>query len=206
MAGIGVLGCLPLMAACGDAVPPAPQANVSIQLQEYPPEDPVNGNKRCPPYRHWLNVPYQRDKSPSAQSQQANESNADVRATNGQDGNKVSCTVSPNGSNFKVVASATGFAQNVDRKLASVIVSINIPSIGEGDDSAPGRFTFQDDTTAGNQYHSEDCTYSVNGGAMGVKAGGIWGQIRCDGVKEDKTPDSSCLIERGFFVFENCNQ
>jgi hypothetical protein len=206
MAGIGALGCLPLLAACGDPVPPAPQANVSIQVAEYDPMDPVNGNKRCPPYRHWLNVPYQRDKAPSSQSQQASDSNADVRAINGQEGNKVSCKVTPDGSNFKVTASATGYAQNMDRKLSPVSVNISIPSIGEGDSSARGRFTFQDDTTAGNQYYSDDCTYSVEGGAMGVKPGGIWGKISCEGVKEDKTPDSACVIQNGFFVFENCNQ
>jgi hypothetical protein len=204
IAGIGVLGCLPLLAACGDPVAPAPQASVSIHIKEYERENMTYGNKRCPPALHWLNVPYQRDRGTSAQSQQTNDSTADVRAVNGQEGAKVSCSVKPAGSGFTVSLSASGIAQNMDKRLGSPIVNIRIPSIGEGDSSASGTLSIQDDTTAGNQYFTDLCTFSVAGGAMGIQEGGIWGSITCEGLSEPKTPDSACQVDQGYFVFENC--
>lgn len=206
IAGITVLGCLPLLAACGDPVPPAPQAAVSIHLQEYDKTNLEYRDKRCPPYRHWVNVPYQQDKQPSQQSQLLTDSEANVRAVNGQNGDKITCSVKRSGNGFSVSGSGTGFAQNLGQKLGSSIVHIRIPSIGEGDSSAPGTLAIQDDTTAGNQYFTDKCTFSVSGGAKAVAEGGIWGSIHCDGLTDTKTPDSACEVDQGYFVFENCSQ
>jgi len=204
-AGIGALAGLFLLAACGDPIPPAAQAGISIHVQEYDPMDPVHGMDRCPPSRHWVNVPYQRDRTPTTQTQQTNKDESNATAINNQDGNTVACSVTPNGNGFKVSADATGYASSDTEKRKPSNVHIRIGKIAEGESDAAGTLTLQDDASI-NPYQSTECLYSVTGGSLGVTAGSIWAQVRCENLAYPQSPGSACLVDTGFFLLENCAQ
>jgi hypothetical protein len=186
-----------------DAWSHLPRATISLQLEEYDPMDPIHGNKRCPPYRHWINVPYQRDRSPAANSQQLDSTAALATAIDGLDLDKVACAVAANGAAFAVQGDATGFAINYDRRMNPVVVTIRIPSIASGATSAAGRIAFQDDTTAGQVYSSDECVFSVEGGSLGVATGRVWGSVVCENITS-ATPEAACRVGKGYFRFENC--
>jgi hypothetical protein len=205
MAGIGALGGLSLLAACGDPVPPAAQAGVSIHVQEYDNKDPNHTMDRCPPSRHWVNVPYDSDHQPTNQSQMTTSDVADHKAVNNQDGNTVTCSVKPTGSTFNVSANASGYALNMGKKYNPSTVHLRIPSIGSGDSNATGTLSLLDDASV-NTYSTEQCTYSVQGGSMGVEGGRIWGSIHCENLADPESPGANCQVDTGFFVFENCGQ
>ena len=201
IAGIGVLGSLGLM-GCGDPVPPAAQAGISIHLQEYDPMDPTWGTWDCPPYRHWVNVPYDKDRTPTNQKQ-LTDANQAVRAVNNQDGNSVSCTVKPKGSGFDVSGRGNAYAESDGKKYKPSIVIIRIPDIKEGDTGAKGQLTIQDDASL-NPYTSEECSFSVQGGSFGVEPGKIWGSVTCHGLRDMSALNAACFVDTGYFVFENC--
>ena len=205
IAGIGALSSLSLLAACGDPVPPAAQAAVSIHVQPYDDTDPVYGQRRCPPDRHWASVPFQRDRQPTSQTQQTTDNESGPKAVHNQDGNSVTCSVKPNGNGFRVTGSATAYAEYQGRKLKPSTVHIGIGSIGEGDSNARGTLTIQNDATL-NTYSSEDCSYSVQGGSLEVAPGRIWAKVTCQGLTDPGAPDSACQVDTGFFIFENCAQ
>ncbi|HMI88259.1 MAG TPA: hypothetical protein VK550_29450 [Polyangiaceae bacterium] len=202
MAGMGVLGGLCFVAACGDPVPPAAQASVSIHVNAY--DDPINHPMdRCPPDRHWVNIPYQRGREPREQTQGPNQTDHGAVAVNNQDGNVISCRVVPSGSKFLVTASAQGYAENAVKKISPATVNISIPSIGPDDSSAPGRLALSDAASI-NTYESTDCTYSVSGGELGIGAGQIWAKVHCENLGFERSPGSNCLVDDGYFIFENC--
>jgi hypothetical protein len=202
IAGIGVLGGLCLVAACGDPVPPAALAGISIHIQEYDPMDPVHGMDRCPPSRHWINVPYDKDRPPTSQKQLTNDSDS-MRAVNNQEGNKVSCSVTPSGSGFNVKGDGNAYAESDGKVYKPSIVSIRIPAIAPGDTSVKGNLAVQDHASL-NTYTSDQCSFSVSGASLGVDAGKIWGSVRCEALSDSSSPGSACLVDTGYFVFENC--
>ena len=205
-AGIGALAGLFLLAACSDPVPPAAQAGISIHVQEYDPMDPNHGMDRCPPSRHWVNVPYQRDRSPTTQTQQTDMNDSKMTAVNNQDGNTVACSVVSNGKGFNVSADATGYAANdmyPNRKPTTV--HIRIPLISDGQSDATGTITVQDDNSIV-PYSSTQCTYSVVGGNLGVTPGSIWAEVHCENLADPHAPGSVCLVDTGAFLLENCAQ
>jgi hypothetical protein len=208
VAGVVVLGSFFLLAGCGDPVPPAVQAGISIHLQEYDSNDPVHGMERCPPSRHWVNVPYDRDRPPTSQKQ-LTDGNASARAVNNQDGNTVSCSVKASGSGFTVKGDGTAYAESDGTKFKPSIVHLRIPSISEGSNSATGTITVQDDASL-NPYTSEQCVFSVQpdstSPSLGVAAGKIWAKVRCEQLGDPSSPGSACLVDTGYFVLENCSQ
>ncbi len=204
VASMAVLGSLSLLAACGDPVPPAAQAGVSIHIQEYDPMDPIYGMNKCPPSRHWVNVPYDRDRPPTSQKQ-LTDGNQATRAVNNQDGNKVTCAVRPSGSGFKVTASGSAYAESDGTKYKPSIVNISIPNISSGQDNATGFLSIQDDASIV-LYETTQCNFSVQGESLGVDAGKNLGRVRCVALADDSSPGAACQVDTGYFVFENCAQ
>jgi len=200
IAGTGV--SLGMLLSCGDPVPPAAQAGISIHLQRYDPMDPVYGKTDCPPDRHWVNVPYDKNRTPTSQAQ-LTDANQATRAVNNQDGNAISCSVQPSGGGFNVKGSGQGYAEFDGRKYKPSIVHIRIPAIAEGDSNAKGTISIQDDASL-NPYTSDECSYSVQGGNFGVEAGKIWGSVTCQNLTDPKALNAACHVDTGFFVFENC--
>ena len=208
-AGIGALGGLFILAGCSDPIPPAAQAGISIHLQEYDNMDPVHGMDKCPPGRHWANVPADRTRASGSQQQQTSMDDSRATAVNNQDGNTVGCAVTPNGNGFKIVGDATGYAtddsKNPPDKRKPTSIHIRIGKIGDGEDNARGTLSVQDDASL-NPYFSEECTYSVSGGSLGVKAGSIWGRVTCENLADKSSPGAACYVDTGYFLLENCSQ
>jgi hypothetical protein len=210
-AGTGVLGAVALLAGCGDPIPPAAQASISIHLQEYEKKDPVYGMETCQPSRHWVDIPYDHDHTPTLQRQITDGTTAPERAVNNQDGDAVSCTVKANGSGFRVSGDAKAYAElsksenNDAQKYSPSIVHIRIDNIGPGDSDATGTLAIQDDASI-NTYQADACTFSVSGESLGVQAGAIWGSVKCPLIADPKSPGSGCQVDVGYFVLENCGQ
>ena len=206
VAGIGVVGCFSLLlAACGDPVPPAAQAGISIHVQEYDRNTmPEHKDHVCPPGRHWVNVPYDLGRDPSQQTQGTTATDHGRVAVNAQDGNVVKCTVKPKGSGFDFTGEGIGYAEDMSNKrISPSIINIRIPQIGSGDANATGTVSLQDHASLVT-YQSTQCSFSVSGGELGVDAGKIWARVHCENLLDMKSPDSVCLVDDGYFVFENC--
>jgi hypothetical protein len=204
-ASIGALAGLFLLAGCGDPVPPAAQAGISIHIQAYDDKDPVHGKDNCTPGQHWVNVPYDRARTPSQQTQQTDMTDSRMTAVNNQDGNSVACSVTANGNGFKVSADAVGYASSDTEKRKPSTVHIRIPKIAPGESDAAGQLTLQDDASI-NAYQSSECTYSVSGDSLGVAAGSIWAKVICENLAYPPSPGSVCLVDTGYFLLENCGQ
>jgi hypothetical protein len=208
ISGVVALAACGLLLSCGDPVPPAAQGSLSIHLSQ--PNDPDDPKASCSPSIHWVNVPYPRKKT---QVQQTTELDPKVKAVNGQDGNTVSCSVAPNGSDFKVSIDASAYAEDDDgKKLAPTHVHITIPKIAKGQSGASGSFSFQDNFSS-TTYSSQPnlpCSFSVqsmgDSDSFGIEEGKIWGRMTCASVPDPKSPGSSCGVDTGFFVFENCSK
>jgi hypothetical protein len=203
---IGVIGSsLGLLASCGDPVPPAAQAGVSVHVQEYDTHDPEHMMDRCPPGRHWVNVPWEQGREPSIQRQQTSATEQGPIAVNNQDGNTVKCTVKAKGSGFDVTAAARGYAEDSKGMISPANVNIRIPSIVQGDTSAMGSMSIQDHASI-NTYESTQCLYSVSGNSLGIDLGKIWASVNCANLGFPQSPGSNCLVDTGYFFFENCAQ
>jgi hypothetical protein len=84
-------------------------------------------------------------------------------------------------------------------------VHIRIPSIAPSSTAATGTLTIQDDASLVT-YTSSECTFSTQGGSLGVGAGRIWASVRCEDVMDPASPGAVCQVNEGYFVFENCTQ
>jgi hypothetical protein len=99
---------------------------------------------------------------------------------------------------------ASGYAVNAAMMpINPSHVHIRIPTIGPSDGSATGTMSIQDDASLVT-YESTQCSFSVQGGQMGVDVGKIWASSQCEYLSDLKTPGSNCQVDTGFFVFENC--
>jgi hypothetical protein len=183
----------------------ATRASVSLHMQEYDPMHPDYGMYHCPPSRHWMNVPYDRARSPTGQPQQVDDTAALFWAAHGENGDSVACTVRANGAAFAVTAEATGYAEFDGLQRRPTVVHIRIPSIVTGDSSAPGSVSFQDDASLVT-YSSSQCVFSIQGGSLAVTPGRIWASVRCENLANPTQPDAACQMDVGYFVFENCSQ
>jgi len=189
----------------GDApAVPSPQGSLSLHVQEYDGTlDPTHAMDRCPPGRHWVNIPYQREREPSTQSQQTSDSVPGTKAVDGQDGNSVACSVKANGNAFAVSVDANGYAATPEVVRKPSIVHIRIPSIAPSSTAAAGTLTMQDDASLVT-YTSSKCTFSTQGGSLGIDAGRIWASVQCEDLIDPATPGAACQLSSGFFLFENC--
>jgi hypothetical protein len=157
-----------------------------------------------------VNVPYERGKQPTNQTQRTKATDPGPKAVNNQDGDKVTCSVKPKGSGFTVSAEAYGHAEiddinNTKKAINPSIVRFTIPQIGQGDTGATGILSLQDHASLA-RYESTQCQFSTEGGELGVAAGKIWASVRCEMLSDIKSPGANCMIDTGFFVFENCAQ
>jgi hypothetical protein len=199
------LGDAPADTAGADGARSA-RASVSLHVQEYDPTDPQHGMDRCPPARHWVNVPYQRGRGPTTQYQHTSATDAPSRAVQGLDGDAVACTVRANGATFDAMLDASGYAVDSNQQtILPSIVHIRIPSIGNGDLSATGTITVQDHASLVT-YTSDECVFSTQGGSLGVTAGRIWGSVHCENLMDPSSPGAACLLDTGFFLFEDCSR
>jgi hypothetical protein len=187
----------------GAPKPPPARAAVSLHLDRVDPGDPIHGNSDCSPRRHWVNIPYQRDREMESQTQHTSENDAPVFAVSGESGDQLHCRVAPRGTAFEVSAEVPGYAEVDGRKLRPTLTRFSITAISTDQNDAIGRLTIQDDATL-SELTDEGCVFSTRGGALGVAPGRIWATVKCEYLEPRSTPGQACRVDAGAFILESC--
>ena len=198
---VAALGLLPLLSSCSDPVPPASQGAMSIHFNN--PQGAGPNAPKCPPGPHWTNAPVSANPA-----QQTTEFARGTEALDGEGGNTVTCKVAPAGGRFAVSGevSSSGTSSRGDL-TADITVDV---TIGAGESDVVGSLAISDDKTAQARYQSNACKFSVaptNGSGLGVAPGRVWGSVTCDLISDPRNAGGeACIVDKGFFVFENCTQ
>jgi len=187
----------------GAPKPPPARAAVSIHVDKVNPADPIHGNSDCSPGRHWVNVPYQRDREIEAQTQHTTENEAPSLAVSGESGDWVSCRVAPRSTAFQVSAEVTGYAEFDGRKLRSTVAKFSITAISPDQNDGIGSLTIQDSATL-EEFTDQGCLFSTRGGALGVDAGRLWATVKCEYLEPRLSPGKACRVDTGTVILENC--
>jgi hypothetical protein len=168
---------------------------------------PADMNKRCPPDRHFTNIP----SVTSIELQTSGSMRAGSMAVDGENGDEVVCSVKPNGASFDVSAQLRCHA--IDPRGAPLPVPTQLQlttTISKDASAARGSLSIAEDSTAGNFYRSDDCSFSVQPSAMNpmlaIDSGKVWGSVLCSKAIDPSDPSGECNIDVGYFVLENCSQ
>ena len=207
---IAALGLLGFLASCSDPVPPASQGSASIHFNGPNMADAAAG-KMCPPGTHWANAPT----AQTADQQTTGATRPKDTIKDGEQGRDFKCSVVASGDKFAVSGTMKVPAFDKDMKQLPLPTQIQITrlTIGKGESGATGSLSVADFPSAGNFYQSQssDCVFSVQSDPttnkmLAVDAGKIWGKVTCPSVNDPSDPSSSCAIDLGYFILENCDQ
>jgi len=201
---IAALGLLGLLASCSDPVPPASQGSASIHLQ-----NPAAGGASCSPGVHWANAPT----AQMSTEQTTGLGRAKDIIIDGEQGRHFSCAVKASGDTFGVSGEMVvpAFDKNKMQLPIPTRISLNIPSIQKDQTNAMGSMLVADNESAGAGLQSTTCQFSVKADmttnkSLAIAPGKIWASVTCTGLKDNKDPSSSCDVDVGYFVMENCDQ
>jgi hypothetical protein len=204
---IGVLGLLGFLASCSDPVPPASQGSATLHFNGPSPMAVMEG-KMCQAGTHFTTAPSTYE---TAQYTSGTTRPSDV-LVDGEQGRQFSCSVKASGDKFVVSGSMNIPAFDKDKKPLPIptIVSLST-TIGKDESGAPGTLSISDDPTGGSVYRSTACIFSVkpDTGAnkkLAIDAGKIWGSVTCPDIANQGATSSSCTIDSGYFILENCDQ
>jgi hypothetical protein len=184
---------LPLLTGCSDPVPPASQGAVSLNLAS--PDAPSTA--RCN-VGGAMNAPVM-----AAGIMATTTVSKGTIALDGENGNKVSCTVAPGGSGYNV-----GATIHSESGANFTDISISDLVIAEGQSDVAGRLSALSQRTQ-NAYSSPTtapCKFSVTGASLGIGPGKIWGSVTCPGLKDPGNAGGDECKATGNFIFENCAQ
>lgn len=204
---IGVLGLLGFLASCSDPVPPASRGSASIHFQG-PSMAAAAAGKQCPPGVHNADAP---STQLSEQRTTGNSRPADI-IIDGEKSRTFGCSVVPSGDKFVVDGHMIVPAFDKDNKQLTVPTQIRVhTTIGKDETGAKGTLSVGDDATAPQVFYQSDaCAFSVKAGTnntkLAVDAGKIWGSVTCDSISDLQNPTSSCQVDVGYFILENCDQ
>jgi hypothetical protein len=188
-----------------DPIAPASQGSATIHFQG-PSMDAIASGKLCPPGVHFANAPSSYD---SAQFT-TGISRAPNVLVDGENGVSFSCKVLPAGDKFSVTADISSPAFDKNGKALSIPTQIELSTIiGAGESGASGSLTVADDQTGGATYTSGACIFSVQADAnadkkLAIGAGKAWGKVTCPSFDDPSAPLSSCTVDFGYFILENC--
>jgi hypothetical protein len=204
---IGALGLLGFLASCSDPVPPASQGSASIHYNAPTPAAQMM-MKMCSAGTHWAHAP----STFNSEQFTTGTNRSDDVVVDGELGRKFSCSVKANGDKFVVNGEMSVPAFDKDNKPLPVntLIRINIPTIGKDDSAAVGSLVTSDNETV-SSYQSTECTFSVKADAttnkkLAVAEGKIWGSVNCQDLQDKGSTSSSCTIDIGYFILENCDQ
>ena len=189
----------------GTPKPPPARAAISLHMDAIDPGDPTYGSSICSPGPHWVNVPFQRDRTTADQTQHTTASEAPSFAVSGESGDRLYCRVAPRGTAFEVSADVTGYAEFDGQKLSPTVAQFSITAISADQLDGIGRITIQDNASQ-TEFSDEGCVFSTRGGALGVDAGRMWATVKCDYLAARSSPGRACRIASGAIVLENCTQ
>jgi hypothetical protein len=203
---ITVLGLLGFLASCSDPVPPASQGSATLHFNG-PTMDAVMAGKMCQAGTHYTTAPstYEVTQYTSGTTRPK-----DV-IIDGEQGRQFSCSVKASGDKFVVQGQLNVPAFDKDMKPVPIPTIIQVgTTIGKGQADATGNVVISDNDTGGASYSSTACVFSVKSDATNAKlaidAGKVWGQVTCPSVSDSSVPNSSCQIDSGYFILENCDQ
>jgi hypothetical protein len=201
---IAALGLLGLSASCSDPVPPASQGSASIHVQT-----PATPGVSCGPGVHTANAPT----AQMSQDQTSGQGRPKDVVIDGEQGRHFSCSVKPSGDGFVVAGdmNVPAFDKNKMPLPIPTQITISIPSIAKDQSTAMGTLLVADNDSAGAGLRSDTCVYSVKPDTtvnrqLGIGPGKIWGSVTCTNLKDPRDPGSSCDVDVGYFVMENCDQ
>jgi hypothetical protein len=160
----------------------------------------------CAPGRHWANAP-QPPNQPRAQ--RVTGSAVESIAVNGVNGASVNCSVRPNGAGpdgtprYAIKADIS----TLEGEPAVPPTTVHLRAVaGSNSSAAAAELSVTNALTGSAVFTDDQCSLSVEGEALGVAAGRIWGSISCDRLIDPATPGISCIVDAGFFIFENCER
>lgn len=175
---------------CSDTVPPPAQGALSYRVWG------ATG-QGCLVQNHSSNAPN------PGRGQNVTSTGVGSVAVDGENGAKVSCRVSGDGTSFSVTGELT---------LGDVSFSVST-QLSPGDKEADGKIRLQDNLTA-NVYAqpatlldppTPPCKIDISKGNYDVGTGWVWGHFMCDSIVDERSPDAFCSAE-GTFLFENCDE
>jgi len=185
----------------GGPRPPAAQGAASIHFNN--PPGSALGAPKCPPGPHWLNAPVTADPV-----QQTTQFKLGTEAVDGERGNTVTCKVALVGGRFAVSGEISSAGTSPSGELtADIIVDV---TIGAGESGVVGTLAISDDKTVQARYQSNACKFSVapmNASGLSIAPGRVWAGVTCDLIADPlDLGGEACVVDSGFFVFENCTQ
>jgi hypothetical protein len=131
----------------------------------------------------------------------------------GEQGRHFSCSVKPSGDGFAVAGdmNVPAFDKNKMPLQIPTQITISIPSIAKDQSGAMGTLLVADNDSAGVGLRSDTCLSSVKADAttnksLAIAPGKIWGSVTCTNLRDQRDPASSCDVDVGYFVMENCDQ
>jgi hypothetical protein len=123
------------------------------------------------------------------------------------------CGVVPSGDKFAVSAEINVPAFDKDNQPLQIPTQIRLrTTIGKDESGAPGTLIVADSATGGFSYQSTACMFSVKADAatqnskLAIDSGKAWGSVTCSSIEDLRSPSSSCTVDVGYFILENCDQ
>jgi hypothetical protein len=209
---IGAVGLVGFLASCSDPVPPASQGSASIHFQG-PSMEAAAAGKQCPAGVHFADAPsaFTTQQRTTGASRPTDANKQSIIAVDGEQSRQFQCSVVASGDKFSVSGSMNVPAFDKDMKPIQIPTQIQLSTtIGKGESGAMGRLAVSDNATAGNFYQATDCLFSVKSDAanpkLNIDAGKMWGSVTCSNFTLPDDPSSSCVIDSGYFILENCDQ
>jgi hypothetical protein len=188
-------------------VPPASQGSVTIHFAD-PSQQAVMAGKQCAAGVHFANAPTTFD---SAQYTTGTTRPSDV-IVDGEKGRSLACKVAPKGDKFEVSATFQVPAFDKDARPLPIPTRVQLETtIGSGESGAPGTLMVADNATGEDTYESKACAFSVQPDValnkkLAIGAGKAWGSVACPNYESMQSPSSSCSVDIGYFILENCIQ
>jgi hypothetical protein len=164
--------------------------------------------KLCAPGVHWANAP---TAFTSAQMTTGASRPKDT-IIDGEQSRQFACSVVPSGGKFVVSATINVPAFDKDNLPLPIPTQIRLATtIAQDESGASGSLTVSDNDTAGISYQSTVCTFSVksdpsSNSKLAIGVGKAWGSVTCPNLADDKSPSSSCTVDIGYFILENCDE
>ncbi len=159
----------------------------------------------CSAGSHWINVPFAASGRPETTTTEKGATAIDAR-----DGMSVACSVTSDGTKFRVSASLRSPAldPSTSAPVNPTVVSLTT-AIAPDEAGAPGTVSILDDRIA-SPYVDDACSFSVHRtestDELAVDSGRIWASVTCLDLRDPGSPDPNevCEIATGVFVLENC--
>jgi hypothetical protein len=188
----------------GGLARPASQGSASIHFQGPSTADAALG-KMCPAGVHFADAP----SAFTTSDRTTGSSRPPETIVDGEKSREFTCLVTPSGDKFAVSASINVPAFDKDGQPLNIPTQIKLETtIGKGEAGAPGTLSVSDDQTAGLFFSSMGCLFSVKPDTtrnkLAIDDGKAWGSVTCDSIANPSDPATSCMVDSGYFILENC--